>query len=63
VVLPKDATSRNSLLRAFAALVDSVSADVHQVVFKHPGLADLEVGRIDFTKTREIVARWPEGVE
>lgn len=42
--------------------VPDLSADVHQVVFKHPGLADLEVGRIDFTKTRELVAHWPDGV-
>jgi len=41
--------------------VPNLSADVHQVVFKQPGLADLEVGRIDFATTREIVARWPEG--
>ena len=41
--------------------VPNLSADVHQVVFKHPGLADLEVGRIDFTEIRKIVARWPEG--
>jgi serine/threonine protein kinase len=43
--------------------VPGLTAGMHDVVFKHPGLADLEVGRIDFSKTREIVAHWAKGVE
>jgi len=39
--------------------IRNLSADVHQVVFRHPGLADLECGRIDFAETREIVVHWP----
>ena len=41
--------------------VPGLPADAHQVVFKHPGLVDLEVGRIDFSEAREIVAQWPMG--
>ena len=40
-------------------IVPGVSAGVHQLVFKYPGLEDLEAGQIDFSKTREIVAHWP----
>lgn len=38
----------------------SALACLHQVVFQYPGLDDLEVGRIDFSKTHEIVAHWPD---
>ena len=41
--------------------VPGLPADAHQVVFKHPGRMDLEVGRIDFSEAREIVAQWPMG--
>ncbi len=40
--------------------IGNLAAGMHQVVFKHPDLADLELGSIDFSKTREIVAHWPE---
>jgi hypothetical protein len=40
--------------------VPGLSADVHDVVFKRPGLPDLELGRIDFSKTRDIDAHWPD---
>lgn len=39
--------------------IGNLTSDVHQVVFKHPDLADLDVGRIDFSQTREVVAQWP----
>jgi len=38
--------------------VPNVTADKHNVVFKHPKLDDLEVGEIDFIKVREVVAHW-----
>jgi hypothetical protein len=37
-----------------------MSADVHEVVFKHSDFPDLEVGRIDFSHVREVIADWPE---
>ena len=40
--------------------IPSLSTEVHQVVFKYPGLSDLEVGRIDFSRTREVVAHWAD---
>ena len=38
--------------------VEDLPATVHQVVFKRQGLPELAAGEIDFTKTRQIVARW-----
>jgi hypothetical protein len=32
----------------------------HHVVFKHAQHDDLDAGRIDFTKFREVDARWPD---
>ncbi|MGO9115086.1 MAG: serine/threonine-protein kinase [Thermoguttaceae bacterium] len=38
--------------------VSDLTAADHHTVFKHDGLDDLDAGRIDFAKTRELVARW-----
>lgn len=39
--------------------VTGLSARPHSVVFKHAGLADRDVGKIDFARVREVTARWP----
>jgi hypothetical protein len=33
--------------------------EVYHVVFKHPQQGDLDLGDIDFSKTRQIIGRWP----
>jgi serine/threonine protein kinase len=38
--------------------VTGVSAETHAFVLKRQGLEDLELGRIDFGKTREVTAHW-----
>jgi len=38
--------------------VSGLSAELHTVVLKRRGLEDLELGRIDFGKTREVTAHW-----
>ena len=38
--------------------VDGLPADQHSVVFKLDGLPDLAAGDIDFSQTRQVVARW-----
>jgi eukaryotic-like serine/threonine-protein kinase len=38
--------------------VPDLSAANHHAVFKHEGLDDLDAGQVDFTQTRELVARW-----
>jgi hypothetical protein len=50
-------------LRAQAILADGRLAALNRVAIQacDPDRTDLEIGRIDFTKIREIVARWPEG--
>lgn len=44
--------------------VPNLAAEEHKVVFKHPDEPeDLEIGAIDFTKIREVIAHWhPEEV-
>ena len=39
--------------------VPDLPARVHHAVFKHEGLADRDVGQVDFSRTREITVRWP----
>ena len=36
-----------------------VPAGGHRVTFQHPQRGTLDVGRVDFDATREVVARWP----
>ena len=38
--------------------VSGLSAELHTVVLKRQDLEDLELGRIDFGKTREVTAHW-----
>lgn len=38
--------------------VSGVSAELHTVVLKRQGVEDLELGQIDFGKTREVMAHW-----
>ncbi len=38
--------------------VENVPTGVHRVVFKHPGLDDLDLGPRDFAKQRRIEASW-----
>jgi serine/threonine protein kinase len=40
--------------------VPMVPTGEHHVVFKHAQHDDLDAGRIDFTKFREVDARWPD---
>lgn len=39
--------------------VPDLPARVHHAVFKRDGLADRDVGHVDFSRTREITVRWP----
>lgn len=39
--------------------IPDLKPGVHQVTFRHPEGGDLNVGRIDFSQTRQITGRWP----
>jgi len=39
--------------------VPDVPSGEHHVVFKHADYGDLDAGRIDFSRIREVEARWP----
>ncbi|MCF7976159.1 MAG: serine/threonine protein kinase [Phycisphaerae bacterium] len=36
-----------------------LKSGVHHVIFKHPQKGDLDLGYVDFAKTRQIIGRWP----
>lgn len=38
--------------------IDALPARVHRVVFQREGWRDLDVGSIDFARTRQVVGRW-----
>ncbi len=40
--------------------VPTVPTGEHHVVFKHAQHEDLDAGRIDFSRAREVDARWPD---
>ncbi len=40
--------------------IPNVPTGEHHVVFKHAGYEDLDAGRIDFSRAREVDARWPD---
>jgi hypothetical protein len=38
--------------------VEGLSACVHRVIFQYPERSDVDVGPVDFSATRQIIARW-----
>ncbi len=38
--------------------VDDLPARVHRVVFRHNLREDLDIGRVDFAKRRQVVGHW-----
>ena len=38
--------------------VPGLSTGSHNVIFRRPGLADHDAGRIDFSTQREVIAQW-----
>ena len=38
--------------------VKNLPPRVHRVVFRYEGLSDLDAGKVDFARRREIVASW-----
>ena len=40
--------------------VEGLPAKPHEVVFKLEGMPDLELGTVDFARTRQVVGRWPK---